>query len=291
MRQTRFQIARKDIIAFFEEYDKNIFSYKDISKVLDENRKFWRLSVSLTTNAFIGLLTDYTKLKRHEFSFPREKILRFAWGDTSAFSLALNLKKDSYFTHFTSLFWHNLTGQIPKTIYVNYEQSEKKVSNAGLSQNRIDRAFSNRPRISSNIAAFGNYKICLLNGKFTNRTGVTETTTPEGDKIMLTDIERTLIDIVVRPSYSGGIYQVLNAYKKAAGKVSINKLSAMLKKLNYIYPYHQAIGFYLERAGVYRETQIRLLKKFDFKFDFYITHQMKEAEYSKEWRLYYPKGF
>lgn len=291
MRQTRFQIAKKDIIALFEEYDKNIFSYEDISKVLDKNRRFWRLPVNLTTNAFIGLLTDYTKLKRREFSFPREKIFRFAWGDTSAFSLALNLKKDSYFTHFTSLFWHNLTDQIPKTIYVNYEQSEKKLSNAGLSQDRIDRAFSNRPRISSNIAVFGDYKICLLNGKFTNRTGVTEIATPEGDKTILTDIERTLIDIVVRPSYSGGIYQVLNAYKKAAGKVSINKLSAMLKKLNYIYPYHQAIGFYLERAGVYRETQIRLLKKFDFKFDFYITHQMKEAEYSKEWRLYYPKGF
>ncbi|TRZ93078.1 MAG: hypothetical protein D4R82_05770 [Dehalococcoidia bacterium] len=291
MRQTRFQIAKKDIVAFFEKCDKNIFSYTDISKILNDNRDFWRLPGSLTTNAFIGLLADYTKLNRHEFSFPSEKILRFAWGSTSVFSLALDLKKDSYFTHFTSLFWHNLTDQIPKTIYVNYEQSKKKVSNAGLSQDRIDRAFSNRQRTSSNITAFGDYKICLLNGRFANRTGVTEITTPEGDKIMLTSIERTLIDIVVRPSYSGGIYQVLSAYKKAAGNVSINKLSAMLKKLNYIYPYHQAIGFYLERAGVYRETQIRLLKKFDFKFDFYITHQMKEAQYSKEWRLYYPKGF
>lgn len=291
MRQTHFRIAKKDIITKFEEYDKNIFFYKHVSEILDENRRFWRLPVNLTANAFIDLLTDYTKLKRHEFSFPRGKILRFSWGDASVFNLTMSLKKDSYFTHYTSLFWHNLTYQIPKTIYVNYEQSKKNVSNSGLSQDRIDRAFTNRPRISNNIAAFGDYKICLLNGKFTNRTGVTEITTPESYRIMVTDIERTLIDIVVRPSYSGGIHEVLNAYKKAAGKVSINKLSAMLQKLNYIYPYHQAIGFYLQRAGVYTETQIRLLKKFDFKFDFYITHQIKEAEYSKEWRLYYPKGF
>jgi len=291
MKQTRFQIAKKDIISLFEEYGKNIFSYNDISKILDENRRFWRLPVNLTANAFVGLLIDHTKLQRQEINFPREKILRFTWGEISAFSLALNLKKDSYFTHYTALFWHNLTDQVPKTIYVNYEQSKKNVKDAELPQDRIDRAFSNRPRISSNIAAFGDYKICLLNGKFTNRTGVTEIVSPENDNITVTDIERTLIDIVVRPSYSGGIHEVLNAYKKAARRVSINKLSAMLRKLNYIYPYHQAIGFYLQRAGVYREAQIRLLKKFDFEFDFYITHQMKETEYSKEWRLYYPKGF
>jgi len=291
MKQTRFQIAKKDIISLFEEYGKNIFSYNDISKILDENRRFWRLPVNLTANAFVGLLIDHTKLQRQEINFPREKVLRFTWGEISAFSLALNLKKDSYFTHYTALFWHNLTDQVPKTIYVNYEQSKKNVKDAELPQDRIDRAFSNRPRISSNIAAFGDYKICLLNGKFTNRTGVTEIVSPENDNITVTDIERTLIDIVVRPSYSGGIHEVLNAYKKAARRVSINKLSAMLRKLNYIYPYHQAIGFYLQRAGVYREAQIRLLKKFDFEFDFYITHQMKETEYSKEWRLYYPKGF
>ena len=291
MRQTRFQIAKKDIVAVFEQYDKSILSHNDIAEILRQNRAFWRLPIGLTTNAFIALLSDYTRLKRHKFSFPRETILRFSWGDTSVFSLALSLKKDCYFTHYTSLFWHNLTNQIPKTIYVNYEQSKKKSGDAGLSQDRINRAFSNAPRISSNIAAFGDYQICLLNGKFTGRTGITEITTPEGDKIMVTDMERTLIDIAVRPSYSGGIHQVLNAYKKAAAEVSINKLSAMLKKLDYIYPYHQAIGFYLRRAGVYTETQIGLLKKFDFNYDFYITHQMKDADYSEEWRLYYPKGF
>ena len=118
-----------------------------------------------------------------------------------------------------------------------------------------------------------------------------EIVTDENENLQVTDIERTLIDIAVRPSYAGGLYEVLNAYRKAQGRVSINKLTAMLRKLNYIYPYHQAIGFYLHKAGVYKETQIELLKQFDFKYDFYLTHQMKEREYSKEWRLYYPRGF
>jgi hypothetical protein len=82
----------------------------------------------------------------------------------------------------------------------------------------------------------------------------------------------------------------LKAYKLARPKVSVNKLAATLKKLDYIYPYHQAIGFYLERAGVYTESSIALLRKFDFKYDFYLTHQIKEKAYSERWRLYFPKG-
>jgi predicted transcriptional regulator of viral defense system len=291
MKQTRFQIAKKDINKFFKEYNAKIFSYKDISKILDSNRRYWRLSVNLTAQEFIDLLVTHTNLKKYEVNFPRETITRFAWDNISAFSLASNLEKNSYLTHYTALFLHNLTTQIPKMIYVNYEQAEKYNKNAMLTQERIDRAFLNRPRISNNIARYKDYKICLLNGKFTNRTGVTEITILGNEKLFITDIERTLIDITVRPSYSGGVHEVLRAYQKAVGKVSINKLAAMLKKLNYIYPYHQAIGFYLQKAGVYKESQVQLLKNFDFKFDFYISHQMKEKEYSKEWRLYYPKGF
>jgi hypothetical protein len=67
-------------------------------------------------------------------------------------------------------------------------------------------------------------------------------------------------------------------------------LAATLQKLSYTYPYHQAIGFYLERAG-YNPAQLDLLRRFPMEFDFYLTHQTKEKEYVKEWRLYVPKGF
>lgn len=291
MRKTRFQIAKKDIVTLFENNDKRIYSYSDISNILDENRRFWRLPVNLSTLGFVDLLSEYTKLKRYEINFPNNKILRFSWGSVSALNMASSLKINSYFTHYTAMFLHNLTEQIPKTIYVNSEQNKKNYRHVELLQNRIDNAFSQPQRISRNSAIFSDYKILLLNGMHTNRMGVVEMIAPEGEKVMVTNVERTLIDIVVRPSYSGGIYEVIKAYRRAVGKVSINKLAAMLKKLNYIYPYHQAIGFYLQKSGVYKESQIQLLKIFDQNFDFYITHQIKDPEYSKEWKLYYPKGF
>ncbi len=105
----------------------------------------------------------------------------------------------------------------------------------------------------------------------------------------MTSLERTLIDIAVRPAYSGGVGEVEKAYERAKETVSVNKLNAMLKKLKFIYPYHQAIGFYMEKAG-YRDAQLNLMKAHPFEFDFYLNYVMQEREYAPTWRLYYP-GF
>lgn len=188
------------------------------------------------------------------------------------------------------MYLHELTEQVPKKYYINFEQNPKMRGEKSLSQQRIKSSFARPWRTSQNIASYKSYKICLLNGMFTGKLGVIETESPDEGKIHVTNIERTLIDIAVRPVYSGGVFEVLKAYRLAQGKVSINKLSAMLERLDYIYPYHQAIGFYLEKAKVYKASQIKLMQRFEMTYDFFLTHQMKNKSYSKKWRLYFPEG-
>jgi len=126
---------------------------------------------------------------------------------------------------------------------------------------------------------------------FTGELGVVEVDGPDGSTMRATDVERTLIDIAVRPEYAGGPFEVLRAYKAAKDQISINRLAATLKKLNYIYPYHQVVGFYLDRCGTYDKSQIALFSdRFQRKYDFYLMHQMKDFEYSRKWKLYFPKG-
>jgi predicted transcriptional regulator of viral defense system len=293
MNRTRIQIAKPDIFRYFDGLPQKVLKLSDIAGILSEQREFWRLAQMTTTQALIKFLTQQGKLRRLDFPFPYRKECRYTWGDVPLLEVLLTLKTGAYFTHYTAVRMHGLTEQVPKTIYLNHEQPPHAQS-SHLEQGRIDAAFSRRPRVSNNVIDFDDVRICLVNGMNTQMLGVIqEEVTYDGARpvrVRLTNIERTLIDITVRPTYAGGAFEVQKAFELARERVSVNKLAATLQKLRYVYPYHQAIGFYLERAG-YKPSSLDLLRRFPMEFDFYLTHQMGKTEYVKQWRLHVPKGF
>lgn len=291
MKQTRISIAKQDIVRLFEQYPENVFDLATLQEILAQNRTSWRLAATMSCSDFIKYMLSKTRLKAHRFDFSYRPIVRYTWGQVPLYELLLSLKPDSYFTHYTAMYFHELTEQSPETIYINIEQDAKPRPQGTLAQERIDAAFKRPTRISNNVAHYAGRLIRMLNGMCTGNLGVIEMGRPKGEKVRLTDVERTLLDITVRPEYAGGVYEVLKAYRIAKDKVSVNRLVATLKKINYVYPYHQAVGFYLDRAGVYSPSQVDLLGKFERKFDFYLMHNTKESEYSARWRLYFPKGF
>jgi hypothetical protein len=157
-----------------------------------------------------------------------------------------------------------------------------------LTQDAIHRAFAGKQRESTFIFEVGDSQAVLLWGKNTGRLEVTSLPY-EGATLDVTSIERTLIDIAVRPAYAGGALQVLEAYRNALGKASVGTLIATLKRIGYIYPYHQLIGFYMQKAG-FPKSQYSRLKEFGLDFDFYLVYGLKESDYNSEWRVFVPKG-
>jgi len=129
----------------------------------------------------------------------------------------------------------------------------------------------------------------LLSGKNTGNLGVINLAYGRSEGLQVTGLERTLIDIVVRPEYSGGVYQILQAYKSAKDRMSVNVLMSQLKQLDYMYPFHQCIGFYMEKAG-YEPARWERLRTLAIAYDFYLTHGITEKEYDPSWRLFFPKG-
>lgn len=292
-RRTTLEIAEPKIVEYFSKIPKGVLTSDQIEEILEEHRGSWRLANSVTVSKLITFLVTKTQLREVEIKFPSTLIrnfYRYSWGEASPLAIASSLKPKYYFSHYTAMSVHQLTEQVPKIIYLSWEQVGKTRIIKPLAQKKIEWAFAQRPRISENIAPYNDHKICILYGMHTGSLGIIETEGPEGEKIRVANVERTLIDITVRPFYAGGVFEVLKAFKLAKDRVSINKLAVMLKKIGYLYPYHQAIGFYLEKSGVYKESAIKIFRKMDMNYDFYLTYQMKDKAYSKDWRLFYPKG-
>lgn len=292
-RPSKLQAARGQIIAYFENLPRNALTDADMAAILFKRAGEWRLAANTSVDKFVRFLLEATAMRRVSIVPVGENVhrtvTRYVWADASPYAVAATLESRAYLSHGTAVLLHGLTDQLPSVICVSREQSQQYGRESTLEQEGIDNAFSQPERRSNALFTYDNFQVVLLHGKNTGRLEV-GTITYGREQLSVTKLERTLIDITVRPAYAGGVYQVLEAYRRAQSDMSTSILLATLKKLDYIYPYHQAIGFYMQRAG-YKPEQYERLRGLGLNHDFYLAHGLREREFDSAWRLHFPKGF
>ncbi len=283
--------ARKLIAATFDAQERRVFGTQDLNSLVQEHREAWGVLASVSSRSFIEFMERDLGLKEFTLKGPthQQEFLRYLWRKPNALEVAASLRSTAYLCHSSAVFVHGLTDEMPEVLYVNYVQSSKPRPTGELSQAGVDRAFRGKQRGSTFAFKYATHKIIQLSGKQTGSFEVEDLAISKKTKARVTGIERTLIDITVRPTYAGGVHQVLEAYRRAKGKISVQKLIKVLRHLDYVYPYHQAIGFYLDRAG-YQSDLTALLKSLGMEIDFYLAHNMRDKELDSTWRLYHPKG-
>ena len=287
------------ITTTFKNTVNKIFTPKEIYGIIANSEDDWQerkqknnpnqITIKyLSLKNILEVLLKHTELVEVDLPFPYRKLKRYTWGEAGVYEIIQSVDNVGYFSHYSAMELHGLTEQISKTIFFNVEQPASS-SGGELTQDAIKRAFSRKCRVSKNVISLNNYRVCKLNGQNTRRLGVINTKI-SGQNIYVTDIDRTLIDATVRPIYSGGIGEIVKAYRNASS-LSIDRIVEYIYKLNFTYPYHQAIGYYLEKTGNYSSNDLNKLRSLPMTYDFYITHQLKNPAYVGEWRLFVPKGF
>jgi predicted transcriptional regulator of viral defense system len=292
MRVSNLERARSKIQSYFSNGDRKAYTTLDLQEIFHENHSSWRLAASTSYNKFVDFLcvdTDILRLTRlvHTSSGAIKKV--YTNSEASNYDIICTIKKSGYLSYLSALVIHELTLQSPKTFYISDEIHKNYSTNSSLTQANVDKAFSKVQRKSSNIykeEKTGDRYVFIEKKENSHDIGILKNGL---SRFPVSDLERTLIDCTVRPQYSGGIFSVLEAFKNARKKIDINKMIHYLDELNYIYPYHQLIGFYLDRSG-YSMGDLDLLKRRVTKLKFYITYNLNKKVLDKKWNIYYPEG-
>jgi predicted transcriptional regulator of viral defense system len=147
--------------------------------------------------------------------------LRFCRGQAGALDIAATLRASAFFSHSTAAYLNGLIATLPSTLFLNVEQSAKPKSPLNtLSQESLDRAFSGNQRQSKLFYTHKTLKVTMLSGKKTGKLGVESLAGSSGRSFFATNLERTLIDLTVRPVYAGGLPAVIECFRAAKAHVA-----------------------------------------------------------------------
>jgi predicted transcriptional regulator of viral defense system len=286
---SRLSQAKKLIKVHLKESGQEVLRYDDLRCMLRANAKMWHLRKDTTVREFIDFLEGENLLSHLECeAYPLRTAKRYLCGSPSLEQVAMSLEPQGYLSHGTALFWHGLLNEAAKRVILNHEQSPKPTKKGTMVQAAIDRAFAKGQRSSQLIYRCEAGEIQVINGKSTGNYGVVSIRDPKGNELRVTELERTLVDCAVRPGYAQGILQVLNAYRLALPKLDMALLIKALRKVNHAYPYHQSIGFLLEKAGASPDL-LSPLKQMGLNHDFYVDHEIKDPCFNTSWRVHYPR--
>jgi len=200
-------------------------------------------------------------------------------------------RKDRFISHYSAMYFNELTEQMPVQHYISREvKGRKSVIKTAISKEKMKQSFMKSPRETTLYCRFEKSVFYFLLHNDTKRLGITNKKITRNGKtnvIQLTDVERTLIDISIAPHHSGGISNIVSAFRNA--RIDLKKLKNYYLSMELTYPYFQRIGFFLEKAGksdLARKWQSMMPEpELEFFLDKNYTRSWK---FDESWKLFHP---
>jgi hypothetical protein len=268
---------------YLNSLSKKVFSEEELGQEINAFSRAINSPIDASERQYINYLVDNNLIQKILLESETLTKERLILKGASKYEIATSIKEACYISHLSAAYIHRLVKAEPKLIYVSFEGSQRTKQGSAIEQDAINKAFEKPQRVSNSIIGWENNELLLLTGQYTERAGITKK-----DNFHITTIGRTLIDMTVRPAYSGGSATVLQAYKEALNKkIDFGLLIRMYDEMELVYPYHQSIGFYLEKIG-YQGEMLDELRTRSKEYTFYLDYAINNKAYSKDWNLYYP---
>lgn len=202
--------------------------------------------------------------------------------------------KGHYLGNLSAMYLLGLTDQRPKSYYICHESLSASSTPFEYSPDQVKLLFMKSHRISDRYFEYGDNRYYMLEKQIMNACGLIDYILKDEEfgeiKICISNLERTFLDSIISPQYSGGISQVIESFKDQ--EMDLNKLKQYYDSLSPKYPYWQKIGFILslnENINIASEWK-NFFKNIEMK-DFFLDKEYRSSwTYSEEWKIFYPKG-
>lgn len=177
------------------------------------------------------------------------------------FEIAMHLVKNGAICCWSAMAYHGLADQVLSKVYV-YAPHEKDKTRS-MYKYKIE-----------------GYDFCLIQIGIDNLFGIERQNIGE-IKVSITDLERTLIDGLVRPQYCGGIREVLNAFELSKNQFSLDKLINYASKSPIVV--QKRLGWILEQLSIEGTLSLEILQtNYYDKLD---PAAPRRGKYNKKWML------
>lgn len=177
------------------------------------------------------------------------------------FEIAMHLAKGGAVCCWSAMAYHELTDQVLSIVYVYTPQAKGK--SRSVYQYKVE-----------------GYDFFLIQTNPENLWGIERRAVGE-TKVYITDLERTLIDGLMRPQYCGGFREVLSAFEIAKDRMEVEKLVEYGKRCPHVI--QKRLGWILERLPV--ATSVSLEIAATSYYDKLDPAAPRRGKYNKKWML------
>jgi len=241
------------------EKDKRVFTVKDIVQILNISHAHARNIASTMVKKNV-----IERVKPGLFvRIPESVILDKQQYTEDAILIAARATKKSFLSYYTALTIYGLSERYTTQIYATTTTHQRNIRYHNMTINYIQ----------------------TIPKKFFGTTTISYS----NDHIQISDVERTLIDVINKPIYSGGWIETINCLKNL-DEIDYKKLTTYLKKYNNKTTARK-IGYILENLDNLSPSKniLKQIKNLSGSNELYFD-TIKKGIYNSTWNLIIPKN-
>ena len=280
MRQDKYTKNKEKILEYIRNY--GVFSFEQIYIILENLKDKNLVQQGISSNMFYSKLLE-DGLISYTVTFRDIQKIRYTLNkEFNIYDFAYSLENKSFFPMFTSLNIQGLSNYRNNFVFISRERKERNnFISRSLTQDAIDKAFTRNPRRTKAHDVINGYNLVLLESNNTEGIGIINY-----NGYRVSSINRAFIEIISNIHYFISPNNVINAFKIIKNKLDIDEILKIIEKFDFVYPYYQLAGYYLEEIGF---TKNELFKFYSKKSDliFYTIKNKKKYEFNEYWNIKY----